>query len=496
MSAFLNKSPEQGPILSAAAWPWFRRILVLFVSCAAFLASCATQHNAPTAVSSAAVASTTVQPTPSETPEQQKRRAYDEIGGLIAKGEPQKAIEVFESAHLLDPQRPESVLFLANLYLAAGELDGAQKVLTDLNRKDPNNADVLFDLSLVAGARGTPETQEQLLNRMLSVSPNDTRALDSLGRIYLGQQHYARAETAFGGSLKQNPENVEALTGLGTAYMYQGKLNQAEEVLSRAISLAPTSPTAYVSRGRERADNGNLAGAEKDLDAAIRLEPNYTWHYIDRGRLRARSGNSIGAIADFTRAVEIDPTLFLGYAYRGETYDQLGKSGEALSDYEKVLSIRPDYDPVYPLAGAIYFMNSEWERAAQMFRKAYTAQNKEYAYPLLIALCYKFKGDERGARNYLSGVINDVARDSLYYEMCRYYMQPNNDSTIFQRIMDTKDAYLKTKMLFFLGAQYDLNGQTSLAQTVLLSIDSHRFPSLLEARLAAWIVKGKAEASR
>ncbi len=495
MSAFLRESPRHRLSSSADASPWFLRILALLVSSGAFLASCATEHTAPAVSSPKAVASA-VAPTSAETPEQRTRRAYDEIEGLIAKGEPRKAIAVFNSANLLDPQKPASVVFLANLYLAAGELDGAEQMLTDLIQKDPRNTDALFDLSLVAGAYGGTDKQEKLLNQLLAISPNDTRAHNSLGEIYLGQRYYARAEDAFKSSLKQDPRNVDALTGLGTAYMYRGNLNQAEEVLTKAIELGPTSSSAYVSRGRERADNGNLAGAEKDLDAAIALDPNYVWHYIDRGRVRARSGNSTGAIADFSRAVEIDPRVFLSYVFRGETYDQLGKSDEALSDYETVLSIRPDYDPVYPRAGAIYFMKSDWDRAAEMFRKAYAAQKKEYSYPLLIALCYKFKGDERDARSYLAGVVNDLARDSLYYEMCRYYMQPNNDGTIFQRIMDTKDALLKTKMLFYLGAQYDLNGQNGLAQTVLLSIDSQKFPSLLETRLAAWIVRGKADTSQ
>jgi tetratricopeptide (TPR) repeat protein len=171
----------------------------------------------------------------------------------------------------------------------------------------------------------------------------------------------------------------------------------------------------------------------------------------------------------------------------------LGKRNQALADYQKALSIRPDYYPIYGLTGALYFMDRDWEKATAMFKKAFAAQKEDFSYPLIVTLCYEFQGNEKGAKAYLSGVINDFSRKSLYYEMGRFYLQPHNDTQIFHQVMALKDEVLKTKMLFFLGAQYHLNGQKNLAQTVLLGIKKKDFPQLLESRLATWIVSGQAE---
>ena len=477
------------------------KLLGLAVVSVCVLAACATGGPAaktPGSVSPVPPQKPTVASKPLSQPSAQsgERQAYEKISAYVQQGEPDKAIATFIEAGLSNPNDTKSQFFLANLYLSAQRFKDAKAVLERILAADPGNIQATYDLALAAGGLGDTAKQESLLQKVIAAAPDNSSAHASLGEIYLESQQYGRAMHSFQESLKSDPNNVVALVGLGTAYMYQGELNHADTVLSKAIEVAPGFSFAYVNRGRERADNGNFAAAEKDLNEAVRLDPTSPWHYIDRGRIRARAGNPSGAVSDFTKAIELDPQVFLTYVYRGQVYERMGKQADALSDYRKALSLRPDYYPVYSLAGALYFEDRRWDQAAEMFRKAFTAVPTDFGYPLIAALSYKYGGNEKLAQSYLKGELGKISQDPLYYAMARFYLEPHNDSGVFRQIMDLKDQLLKAKMLFFLGAQYDLNGQKDLAQTVLLEVPKQNFPQLIESRLADWILKSQEAAKK
>jgi hypothetical protein len=68
-------------------------------------------------------------------------------------------------------------------------------------------------------------------------------------------------------------------------------------------------------------------------------------------------------------------------------------------------------------------------------------------------------------------------------------MRPTVDSYIAQQIDDTKDQVLKTKMLFFLAAHYELQGQERLAQTYYSRVQEEKLSRLIVTRLAAHRLK-------
>jgi hypothetical protein len=121
-----------------------------------------------------------------------------------------------------------------------------------------------------------------------------------------------------------------------------------------------------------------------------------------------------------------------------------------------------------------------------MFKKAYGFEKDEFAYPLLVTICYRRAGREKDAADYLKSTIDAMPRESLFYQMGRYYLLPSSDALVFRYVTAEKDKTMRTRMLFYLAAQYLLQDKTSLAQKYLLEVGDLKVPGLIEPLLAAW----------
>jgi len=257
-------------------------------------------------------------------------------------------------------------------------------------------------------------------------------------------------------------------------------------VLSRAIENQPAYPFAYVDRSRARIAEQKLEGAEQDLSRAIELQPEYPWNYFDRGRVRVELGELEEARSDFSTAIEMMPEMFMSYIERGRVHDSLGNPRKAYQDYKKALELRPEYHPGYAPYGMYAFMQQDWDTATEMFRKAYENKQRRHSYALLSALSLKKAGREEEARSYIERILPEIPRDTLYYDMARYYVQPHGDSALLRKVERSEDRIVKAQLLFHLGALYEIEGEQRLAQTMFVEVQDQGGPAIIERRLAEW----------
>jgi tetratricopeptide (TPR) repeat protein len=140
--------------------------------------------------------------------------------------------------------------------------------------------------------------------------------------------------------------------------------------------------------------------------------------------------------------------------------------------------------------GIIYYKEQNYSKAAEMFQKASEHETDEPAYHLLVALCYKIGGKEKAAAEYLGRILPLLSRESPFYHMARYYMDPSSDFFIVQQINSEKDRTLKARMLFYIGAQYKLQGKLGAARTYFLEAADMRTNGFIENSLAFWELRG------
>ncbi len=443
------------------------RALAVFI--VSLLASCLAPTGAP-------------QKRPVEKPEPEV--PYESIAASIAVGNRQAALDEYNKALKEGPQSRLTRLLHARLLLVAGKLDEAREELAILLAEDAGDTGVLYSLSVLEGLKGDKKSQKEFLLKAVAADPNHVDALSALGDLALEQKERAAAGSYFDRALQQDPRNLVALLGKGEVLTQAKEYGKASEAFSKAIETEPDYPFAYIDRARAKKYLGDAEGGIKDLSQAIRLDPGYSWSYLDRGRLYVQARKPDLALEDFSMAVELAPESFVGYALRAEALYEMRRYDEALADFRKVMDIRADYFFAYEPMGVIYYMKSDWAGARRSFADAYRSREEEHSFALLAALSSIRGGKPKEAADYLWGALAKIPRDSWYYEVARFLIDPSTDTRLLSRIQKEKNQALRSRMLYYVAAQYLAVGRLPAAQSYLLSIEGKCAPGLAETRLA------------
>jgi tetratricopeptide (TPR) repeat protein len=171
---------------------------------------------------------------------------------LAISRDPQKAIQVLETASARFPENQELQLMLFSMRAIAGQIQD----LTELSRF----------LSLLS-------------ERLLHATPAELQMM-----VQFAQQ------LGLPGVEDLTPARL--LLPLAESYKMQGNYQEALAVYQRAIELAPNDAWAIASRGQTYHQMGKYEDALADFNRAIELDPNYAWAIASRGETYRQMGNT------------------------------------------------------------------------------------------------------------------------------------------------------------------------------------------------------------
>jgi tetratricopeptide (TPR) repeat protein len=412
---------------------------------------------------------------------------YESMAASIAVGDPEKALQDYDSAFKEKPRSRQTRVLHARLLMIAGNYDEAREELEILLAEDDEDTDVLYNLSIIEGLQGDQKAQKEYLQKVVDIDPMHADALSALGDLALTDKDVSRASGYFQRALQSDPVNFTALLGQGSICNQGKEYQKAVDILSKAIEVQPDYSFSYVDRARAKSALGDAQGAIQDISRAIELEPGYSWSYIDRGRLYIQAGKQDQALEDFSIAIKLAPDIFLPYAMRAEIYYQRDAIDEALADFKKLLSLKPDYYFAYDPLGVLLYMKGDWPGARKAFQEAYRYSPDDHSYALLAGLTLRREGKPKQAADYLQSLLKLIPRESLYFEVARFLMDPASvDFSLTTRLNAEKNKTLRARMLFYVVEQSLLDGKVGSARSFLLDIENAGAPSVPETRLSRW----------
>lgn len=348
-------------------------------------------------------------------------------------------------------------IVMAALQISEGKLTEAGKTLDAVLMDEPENPDAVYTYALLEDAENLPVARDARLEEALRLDPSHVDAHLFQGMVRLGNRDYAHANENFSFILNIQPENFLALSGAATAQMNLDNLDKSIELLDRAIKLEPEYAYLYVDRARAWKGLKKYGKAEDNLTEAINLEPDVEWHYLDRARIRIQYFHDLeAAYEDLVKLNSINPDNFFGNVYMAGILDDWKRYDEAELSYLKVLKARPNYGFAHEPLAKIAYMDGRYEDAKDHFIQAYDFEPRDVCYILSAAICMEKTGDKRSAKQLLKDVAPRVTRGTLEYEMFRYYLSPGSDFFISDKIKKEENEELRSRMYFYLGAQYDL----------------------------------------
>jgi Flp pilus assembly protein TadD len=267
-----------------------------------------------------------------------------------------------------DPAAPETDsgrIYLAGLYLAAGQVDKAEGLLNQLSAEsslatalrrliaavqlkvdtEPQTATTASEwlgLSYYLQARDEPKRLEKALwaaTNALAKSPNFAFGLERVAELEFGFGRIRRAKEALDKSLVLAPRNAQAHALNGFLLSAQNRIGEAKQEFQKAIELDSGLGNAWLGRGLVRIRTGDASGGWSDLQTAVILEPNRSLLRSYLGKAFADAGQDRKATLEFQRAIGLDTNDPTPWFYSALLIREQFQINEAVTDLEHSIEL-------------------------------------------------------------------------------------------------------------------------------------------------------------
>lgn len=201
--------------------------------------------------------------------------------------------------------------------------------------KDPSNTETLrqlISLGYLSGAGKRPD-QPGLID------PKDGIPIEEglhKAEKLRDSGNLKEARDILAGILKKNPTNFPALSILGNIYLSENKLEEAKVCFLEEVRLEPQEDGAHLNLAAVYKRQGEMAAAEKEYRAALTVNPRMTQAVASLGQM----------LLDQNRTKEARQVL------------------------EKAIADHAESSDVYFVAGTMYGMERDLEKAKSCFLKA------------------------------------------------------------------------------------------------------------------------------
>jgi tetratricopeptide (TPR) repeat protein len=160
-----------------------------------------------------------------------------------------------------------------NALLAKGENQKAVELYKEAVEQDPKNAHMFYNLALALDRQGDYQAEQQALQQGLALDPHFAAAHNQLGYLSLQAGQTDQAEQEFKAAIALDEHFAEAQNNLGTLYGQQGNDRKAEALFRGAIQSNPEYGQAFMNLGVTLASEGRFSEAQSALHSALRIEP-------------------------------------------------------------------------------------------------------------------------------------------------------------------------------------------------------------------------------
>ena len=287
------------------------------------------------------------------------RQDLYEKAGLLAGGEPQRAIQLFTSARERGNLSPVGQAALAEAYFASDQTGLALALSQNLLAANQEIPRVGPLLAKYYRERGQLDEETRVLRRWLEGDPQNPQASQRLGLILAAQAApeavpllQTASQTQFGNMINalEAPGNLTyRLTRCGQALAQMNEWILAEQAFTHAVTTDSAYAEAWAWLGLARQHNGR-PGAQQALVNAIQLNGQSASIHVMAGTYYLQSGNPGEAVNQFKTATQEEPGNPAWWVALGGAAAQIDLS-VALNAYIQAIDLAPQQaDYWYDLA--------------------------------------------------------------------------------------------------------------------------------------------------
>lgn len=276
--------------------------------------------------------------TPVSNVAESKKRAWMALGHWLEPGKPEEAVNAYQQAGLLDPKDTEPHLLagsvLEKLHSADAEKEYQQALA--LEPQSPEALAALINLYMRGKRFGDAEG---LLRKLVAITPADAGAHFQLGRMLAAQEKTQDAITELEAGMKLDPNDVAAQHDAADLYIDAGKFAEAEKLYGALVASHPNDPMFHNGLGRALLREKKYADAERELLRAVELKPDSGPMYGDLAVAANQNKNYQLAIKAVDLRAKYLPEIPMTYFLRATAYDNLQDAKTAARYYHQFLEV-------------------------------------------------------------------------------------------------------------------------------------------------------------
>lgn len=264
----------------------------------------------------------------------------------------------------------------------AGAVNGFQTVL----KADPTNALAAARLGAAYFAQHGYKHDPKLLDeardwshRAIALQPELAAPYITLARIAALERDTDQATQQVKKALGFEPRSAEAHSAQGEVFEAQGRDKEAIAEYQQAINLAPEDWRWPMSLGVAQYRQGNQKEALSQFERAAALEPDNAMSFYDLSIMHRQSGQLEQASKELDRSISLDPTD-RKYAALGSILLFQGQYDKAAEMERKAIALNPNSYQAYEDLGAAYsWSGTNRDKAVQAYRKAIELEEADHA---------------------------------------------------------------------------------------------------------------------
>lgn len=248
------------------------------------------------------------------------------------------AVENFEKALALDPQRSGTYSELGALRLSTGDREAAEANFRKAIDIDPNSAAAHLALSnYLLATRQMPEAERET-RRALELEPKNLIANRAMAMLYMVTNRAPEAEPHLKLVADVSP-GPDARYFLSEYYILLGRLDDARATLQPLQADPDTFVGASVRLARVEVLAKNNAAAHRVLESVLAREPKNADALITLGKLHLTESNTVNALSTLKTAVDANPRSIEAHLALAQTYVLRGAVKDATTAYNDALKL-------------------------------------------------------------------------------------------------------------------------------------------------------------
>ncbi|MBO24863.1 MAG: hypothetical protein CMO65_06645 [Verrucomicrobiales bacterium] len=311
-------------------------------------------------------------------------------------GEYPSAIEKYQEATKLAPEKPDYWTFLALAFLRDEKIDEFETALQSALTIDPDHADSLKLLGDLNFQHGSKADAGMAYLKILQTNPDDTDVLMRLGSCLYEGREFESAKDCYERVLTIDPSNDLALDNMVAC---KNKLIEpdAPEPTQDPGFQADNIPSDKLHSLLEDAEffnnSGNPDSTAETLEEAVTLAPNETIIVSALGGVYFKLGKYQKAREMFRKEIELTPSSADAYTRLAMAALSAGEIDEFESSIGIALEIDPQHQEALRFLAKINMQTGRFHDAGRIFANL-IEQNPEFAeFYLALGYCFHKGGD-------------------------------------------------------------------------------------------------------